>query len=77
MPLASVEYENEQSDLAIISFRFSEDLDAAEVAKDNPKKGDKIVAVGNPSNIEGHFIQDATGPGHYRCNQFSLCSNCP
>ena len=57
MPLASVEYENEQSDLAIISFRFSEDLDAAEVAKDNPKKGDKIVAVGNPSNIEGHFIQ--------------------
>ena len=57
MPLASVEYENEQSDLAIISFRSSEELDAAEVAKENPKEGDKIVAVGNPSDIEGHFIQ--------------------
>lgn len=56
MPEATVEYQSEKADLAIISFRYSEKLDVAEVAIDNPQKGDRIVAIGNPEDAERHFV---------------------
>ena len=56
MPSAKIEYKNEESDLAIISFSCSEELALAEVAEDNPNKGDRIVTVGQPVDIEGYFI---------------------
>lgn len=56
MPEAIVEYQSEKADLAIISFRYSEKLDVAEVAVDNPQKGHRIVAIGNPVDAERHFI---------------------
>lgn len=56
MPEATVEYQNEESDLAIISFKYSEELNVAKVAADNPDKGSRIVCIGNPVDNEENFV---------------------
>lgn len=56
MPEAVVEYRYGAADLAIISFQYSEKLVTADLASENPEKGDRIVAAGNPDDIDGGFV---------------------
>lgn len=55
MPEVIVEYKDDNVDLAIVSFQYSKELTVADLASENPKKGDRIVAAGNPDDIEGGF----------------------
>lgn len=47
MPKAKVEFENEASDLAVISFESEDELAAAKISADTVKKGDKIAVIAN------------------------------
>lgn len=53
-----VEYSNEESDLAIISFKSEMELKVASVSKDMFNKGDRIVTVGTQ---DGVFFKDSYG----------------
>ena len=56
MPELIVEYENEESDLAIVSFRSSDEFYTVPIAEKNPLKGKRIVTVGNPDNAEKEYF---------------------
>lgn len=52
LPEAKIEYQSEQSDLAIVSFPCAEELDVAELAEERPQKGARIAVVGHPDGID-------------------------
>lgn len=47
---ARILYVSQKNDLAVISFETEEDLSVIEIADEDPKKGDRIMCVGNPEN---------------------------
>ena len=50
MYTAEVMYVSQRDDLAVIRFSADEDLSVMELADSDPKKGDRIMCVGNPQN---------------------------
>lgn len=56
MPEVVVEYKDDSADLAIISFQYSKELTVADLASENPQKGNRIVAAGSPNDVEGGFV---------------------
>lgn len=56
MPGVNIEYMYDKADLAVISFQYPEKLGVAQLASEKPEKGDRIVAAGNPDDIDGGFI---------------------
>ena len=50
MYTAEVMYVSERDDLAVIRFSADEELSVAEIAASDPRKGDRIMCVGNPQN---------------------------
>lgn len=47
MPKVKVEFENEDSDLAVISFESEDELKSAKISANPVNKGDKIVVIAN------------------------------
>lgn len=47
-PFAKVEYFDESCDLAVISFRISEELGVLDIAEFNPEKNTEIAVISNP-----------------------------
>lgn len=50
MYTAEIEYVSTRDDLAVIRFSSEEELAVMPIAEDDPKKGDRILCVGNPEN---------------------------
>lgn len=57
-PKATVEYIDEESDLAIISFTCDEDLSVIPISSEFPSKNDKVMVVGN---LDGVFFHTTYG----------------
>lgn len=56
-PTAEVVYENEEADLAILYFESDQDLECMSISLDNPRKGDKIIAIGTYSEKMEYFVE--------------------
>lgn len=71
LPRVKVEYEKEESDLAVISFESDEQLLVAPVSEDMPEKGDRIAVVSNPEGekfISTFGIIKSSAPEKYSFN---------
>lgn len=55
LPEARTVYAKEDSDLAIVKFQSDVELAVADVAAEDPQKGDRVMAIGNPVD-GGRFV---------------------